>query len=446
MRINLPNSKTFSKIFNESTGIKISESIKGIATDSREIQSGDLYIAIKGEKVDGHSFLNQVFENGALAALVSDINDQVHGDQIQVRDTIESIGKIATEWRRQFNIPIIGITGSNGKTSTKELLRHILSSKFDIHATEGNYNTSIGLPLTLLQLNAFHGASILEMGANRAGDIEILAKIANPNFGLITNIAPAHLEGFGSIEAVAKTKAAIFENLGNGIAFVNAADRRVKEIALKGDSISFGLNPDCDYPADLHYEEDGTITLTINTEEIPTLSSNLSFAKNIIACCAIARELDVEWEAIKDRVSTFSPPKGRCEVKNNGSYIIIDDTYNANLESTLAAIDYLSAFSGQGEKVFIFGDMLELGDVSREQHIAIGKKCDEMELSAVLTYGKETIATSESIKKVKINQHFDSKEELIDFLQKIIKSNDKILIKGSRGMRMETIIQGIMEN
>ena len=446
MRINLPNSKTFSKIFNESTGIKISESIKGIATDSREIQSGDLYIAIKGEKVDGHSFLNQVFENGALAALVSDINDQVHGDQIQVRDTIESIGKIATEWRRQFNIPIIGITGSNGKTSTKELLRHILSSKFDIHATEGNYNTSIGLPLTLLQLNAFHGASILEMGANRAGDIEILAKIANPNFGLITNIAPAHLEGFGSIEAVAKTKAAIFENLGNGIAFVNAADRRVKEIALKVDSISFGLNPDCDYPADLHYEEDGTITLTINTEEIPTLSSNLSFAKNIIACCAIARELDVEWEAIKDRVSTFSPPKGRCEVKNNGSYIIIDDTYNANLESTLAAIDYLSAFSGQGEKVFIFGDMLELGDVSREQHIAIGKKCDEMELSAVLTYGKETIATSESIKKVKINQHFDSKEELIDFLQKIITSNDKILIKGSRGMRMETIIQSIMEN
>ena len=446
MRINLPNSKTFSKIFNESTGIKISESIKGIATDSREIQSGDLYIAIKGEKVDGHSFLNQVFENGALAALVSDINDQVHGNQIQVRDTIESIGKIATEWRRQFNIPIIGITGSNGKTSTKELLRHILSSKFDIHATEGNYNTSIGLPLTLLQLNAFHGASILEMGANRAGDIEKLAKIANPNFGLITNIAPAHLEGFGSIEAVAKTKAAIFENLGNGIAFVNAADRRVKDIALKGDSISFGLNPDCDYPADLHYEEDGTITLTINTEEIPTLSSNLSFAKNIIACCAIARELDVEWEAIKDRVSTFSPPKGRCEVKNNGSYIIIDDTYNANLESTLAAIDYLSAFSGQGKKVFIFGDMLELGDVSREQHIAIGKKCDEMELSAVLTYGKETIATSESIKKVKINQHFDSKEELIDFLQKIIKSNDKILIKGSRGMRMETIIQGIMEN
>ena len=446
MRISLPNSKTFSKIFNESTGIKISESIKGIATDSREIQSGDLYIAIKGEKVDGHSFLSQVFENGALAALVSDTNDQVHGNQIKVGDTIESIGKIATEWRDQFNIPIIGITGSNGKTSTKDLLRHILSSKFDIHATEGNFNTSIGLPLTLLQLNAFHGASILEMGANQAGDIEILAKIANPNFGLITNIAPAHLEGFGSIEAVAKTKAAIFENLENGIAFVNAADRRVKEITVKGHSISFGLNPDCDYPADLHYEEDGTITLTINTEEIPTLSSNLSFAKNIIACCAIARELGVEWEAIKDRVSTFSPPKGRCEVKNNGSYIIIDDTYNANLESTIAAIDYLSAFSGQGRKIFIFGDMLELGDVSREQHIVIGRKCDEMELSAVLTYGKETIATCESIKKVKINQHFDSKEELIDFLQKIIISKDKILIKGSRGMRMETIVQSIMEN
>ena len=152
---------------------------------------------------------------------------------------------------------MIGITGTNGKTSTKELLKHILSSKFDIHATEGNYNTSIGLPLTLLQLTSFHGASILEMGANQIGDIDILAKIAKPNIGLITNIAPAHLEGFGSIEAVAKTKAAIFENLHDGIAFVNYADDKVRKIKVPSKSISFGINPDCDYPADIHYEVDG---------------------------------------------------------------------------------------------------------------------------------------------------------------------------------------------
>ncbi len=445
MRITLPNSRTFSRVFQKATGKSISEKIIGIATDSREIQKGDLYIAIQGEKFDGSEFLDQVFDNGASCAMVSKKQANNKGDQIEVSDTVKSIGKIATEWRSQFNIPVIGITGTNGKTSTKDLLKHILSSKFDIHATEGNYNTSIGLPLTLLQLTSFHGASILEMGANQIGDIDVLSKIAKPNIGVITNIAPAHLEGFGSIEVVAKTKAALFENLSNGTAFINYADERIKTIKVLGKSVSFGINPDCDYPADIHYEKDGTITLTINTAEIPTFSSNLSFAKNIIACSAIARELGVKWDAINDRIQTFTPPKGRCEVKNNGSYIVIDDTYNANLESAAAALDYLNAFSGDGKKIFIFGDMLELGNLSEEQHIAVGKKCDEQNLSAVLTYGSESLSTHKAIKNVEVNHHFDRKSELIEFVNNIVSSNDKVLVKGSRGMKMETIIEGLLK-
>ena len=445
MRINLPNARTFSQVFKKAIGVDIVENINGVTTDSREIQKGDLYISIKGENVDGNIFLNDVFKKGALCAIVSEEIPDSDGFQIEVPDTVKAIGKVATEWRSQFDIPVIGITGTNGKTSTKDLLRHILSSKFDIHATEGNYNTSIGLPLTLLQLTTFHGASILEMGANQIGDIDILAKIAKPNIGLITNIAPAHLEGFGSIDAVAKTKAAIFENLHDGIAFINYADDKVRKIKATSKSISFGINPDCDYPADIHYEEDGTITLTINAEEIPTFSPNLSFAKNIIACTAIARELGVEWEAIKDRVHTFIPPKGRCEVKNNGSYIVIDDTYNANLESTIAAIDYLSAFSGEGKKIFIFGDMLELGDLSVDQHMAVGRKCDEINLEAVLTYGNHTYSTNEAIKKVKINHHFKTKTELSEFASEIISPKDKVLVKGSRGMKMETIVERLLE-
>ena len=445
MRITLPNSRTFSRVFQKATGKSISEKIIGIATDSREIQKGDLYIAIQGEKFDGSEFLDQVFDNGASCAMVSKKQANNKGDQIEVSDTVKSIGKIATEWRSQFNIPVIGITGTNGKTSTKDLLKHILSSKFDIHATEGNYNTSIGLPLTLLQLTSFHGASILEMGANQIGDIDVLSKIAKPNIGVITNIAPAHLEGFGSIEVVAKTKAALFENLSNGTAFINYADERIKTIKVLGKSVSFGINPDCDYPADIHYEKDGTITLTINTAEIPTFSSNLSFAKNIIACSAIARELGVKWDAINDRIQTFTPPKGRCEVKNNGSYIVIDDTYNANLESAAAALDYLNAFSGDGKKIFIFGDMLELGDLSEEQHIAVGEKCDEQNLSAVLTYGNQSLSTFKTIKKIEINDHFNSKSELIEFVNNIVSSKDKVLVKGSRGMKMETIIEGLLK-
>ena len=443
MRISLPNPTKFLEVFRSSLGESLDIELNGIATDSREVQKGDLYIAIAGERVDGHSFLKDVFNNGASAALVSKVFNNIQGKQILVNDTISAIGKVSTFWRKQFDLPIIGITGSNGKTSTKELLKHILSAKFDIHATEGNYNTSIGLPLTLLQLTSFHGASILEMGANQPGDIKELCKIANPTHGLITNVAPAHLEGFGTIENIAKTKGALFESLSKGVSFINITDNQVSKLKIFGDKVTFGLTPDCDYPADLHHDEDSKITLTINAQEIPTNSSNLSFAKNVIATSAIAQELGIEWDAIIDRVQTFIPPKGRCEVKNNGKITIIDDTYNANLESTIASIDYLKAFSGNGKRIFIFGDMLELGDSSITQHKAVGDKCNDSEINAVLTVGPETIATEGAL-RVEFHRHYKNKVDLLKTLKEIVKDGDKVLVKGSRGMRMETIIEEML--
>lgn len=443
MRISLPNPTQFSKIFESALGKPLNIELTGIATDSREVQKGDLYIAISGDRVDGHLFLKEVFDKGAGAALVSESFNQIKGYQILVDNTINAIGKVSTLWREQFDFPIIGITGSNGKTSTKELLKHILSAKFDVHATEGNYNTSIGLPLTLLQLTSFHGASILEMGANQSGDIKELCKIANPTHGLITNVAPAHLEGFGTIENVAKTKGALFESLSEGVSFVNITDNQVSKLKTYGDKVTFGLTPDCDYPADLHHEEDSTITLTINTQEVATNSTNLSFAKNVIATSAVAQELGLEWDAIIDRVQTFIPPKGRCEVKNNGEITIIDDTYNANLESTIAAIDYLKAFSGDGQRIFVFGDMLELGDSSIEQHKTIGKKCNDSEISVVLTIGKETIATDGAL-LIDFHRHFNHKDDLLESLNEIIQDGDKVLVKGSRGMKMETIVEALL--
>ena len=196
MRISLPNSTEFAKVFESALGNALEVEASGLVTDSREVQKGDMYIAIPGKRVDGHSFLTEVFEKGAVSALVNHVNTNIDGKQILVDDPVKAIGKVSTVWRSQFDVPVIGITGSNGKTSTKELLKHILSAKFDIHATEGNYNTSIGLPLTLLQLTSFHGASILEMGANQPGDIEKLCQIGKPTHGVITNISPAHLEGF----------------------------------------------------------------------------------------------------------------------------------------------------------------------------------------------------------------------------------------------------------
>ena len=444
MRIDLPNPDKFKHIFDMTLDEPLSEKVNGISTDSRDIKEGDLYLAISGEKVDGHSFLEEVFAKGARTALVSQSIDNFKGKLIKLDDPVYAIGEIAKTWRDQFQIPVIGITGSNGKTSTKELLKYILSAKYDIHATEGNYNTSIGLPLTLLRLTEYHGVSILEMGANQPGDIEKLCKIARPTHGLITNIAPAHLEGFGDIQTVANTKGELFKYLSSGLSFINAADNRINDLETYGDSITFGLTSNCDYPTDLHHNNDGSIILTIDAEEIKTNSKNLSFAKNVIACSTIASELGLSWEAIKDRILTSKPPKGRCEIKTNGQITVIDDTYNANVDSTIAAIDYLKAFSGNGKRIFVFGDMLELGDSSEDQHRIIGKKCQKEELSVVFTIGNETIVAHEEINNSILHKHFEQKESLLSNLNEIISEGDKILVKGSRGMRMEKIVELII--
>ena len=444
MRINLPHPNKFAKIWEEVTGVALNKTVRGIVTDSREVRPGDLYIAISGDRVDGHTFIKDVFEKGAVCALVNSEIENADEQLIKVNNSVSTIGKVAKAWRNQFDIPVMGITGSNGKTSTKELLKHMLSAQFNIHATEGNFNTSIGLPLTLLRLTKENTISLLEMGANQPGDIAQLCEIAQPTHGVITNIAPAHLEGFGTIEAVAKTKGELFACLSKGVSFINAADYRVGALEILGDSISFGLTPECDYPADIHHEKDGTITLTVDAEEIPTHSVNLTFAKNVIACAAIARTLGLSWGEIRENVASFQPPKGRCEVKNNGMITIIDDTYNANLESTVAAIDYLKAFSGNGQRIFVFGDMFELGDLSQDQHRRVGEKCNEAELSAVFTVGEETVTTDAIITYSELHKHFDNKDDLLTSLKSIVKDGDKVLVKGSRGMKMETIVEAML--
>lgn len=444
MRINLPHPNKFAKIWEEVTDVALNKTVKGIVTDSREVRPGDLYIAISGDRVDGHTFIKDVFEKGAVCALVNSEIENADEQLIKVNNSVSTIGKLAKAWRNQFDIPVMGITGSNGKTSTKELLKHMLSAQFNIHATEGNFNTSIGLPLTLLRLTKENTISLLEMGANQPGDIAQLCEIAQPTHGVITNIAPAHLEGFGTIEAVTKTKGELFACLSKGVSFINAADYRVGALEILGDSISFGLTPECDYPADIHHEKDGTITLTVDAEEIPTHSVNLTFAKNVIACAAISRTLGLSWGEIRENVASFQPPKGRCEVKNNGMITIIDDTYNANLESTVAAIDYLKAFSGNGQRIFVFGDMFELGDLSQDQHRRVGEKCNEAELSAVFTVGEETVTTDAIITYSELHKHFDNKDDLLTSLKSIVKDGDKVLVKGSRGMKMETIVEAML--
>ena len=443
MRIDIKQPERFAAVFETVTSTSLHRAISGIATDSRECKEGDLYIALTGERTDGHGFLPAVMEQGAAAALVSKKNKELNLQQIKVENPQFSIGKIAREWRRQFEIPVIGITGSNGKTSTKELLVHVLSGSYNVHATDGNFNTYIGLPLTLLQMNDSHDISIIEMGASVPGEIKVLCTIAEPSHGLITNVAPAHLEGFGSLETIAHEKGALFRSLDEGISFVNQADKMVSNIPFHGPRITFGLTPDCDFPADIYHEDDGTLTLILDTHEIPTGSHNLSFIKNSIAVSAIAVTLGIEWNDLKKHLQSFSPPAGRCQVKQVANITIIDDTYNANLASSLAALDYLKAFSGNGRRIFVFGDMFELGPTSDEQHRKIGEKCSEMGLDGVFTVGEHTVHTDSAIQNGVVHEHFSSQESLIESLKTTVNSGDKILFKGSRGMAMENVIEGV---
>ena len=444
MRITLPDPVGFAECFAAVSGVKVIPEIKGITTDSRDVKPEDLYIALSGRRTDGHNFVPAVELEGCSAALVSDVQKDCKTiQQIKVDDPLITIGQTAKLWRENVNIPVFGITGTNGKTSTKELIKHVLSENMNVHATEGNYNTSIGVPLTMLTMTSSHEISILELGANQKGDIRYLWEITKPNHGLITNIAPAHLEGFGSVEEIAKEKGELFLALNNGFSFVNNADEKVNALPCSGKKISYGLTPTCDFPADIISEDDGSLTLIIDSEEIPTDSRNLTFLKNVIAAASVSITLGVDWNVFRDRISTFDPPKGRCQVKQFNSVTVIDDTYNANLESTIAALDYLKAFGGNGRKVFIFGDMFELGQDTESHHRKIGEKCKQTNLDAVYLLGEKTLFTDMELNSSTTHRHYSSKNKLISSLKDSFKEGDKILIKGSRGMAMETIIQGI---
>lgn len=447
MRITLPEPKRFSKLFKNVTNISFTKTVTGICTDSRQCVEGDLYIAIKGDTVDGHQFIKDAHNSGAVAALVTKTNNTINGNlqQVEVGNPIKTIGEVANVWRKQFDLPVIGITGSNGKTTTKDLIKHILNSNYAVHATKGNFNTSIGVPLTLLQMHKIHDFSIIEMGANQPGDIKTLCQIVEPTDGLITNIAPAHLEGFGSIDKIAKEKSELFTHLTNGTAFVNLSDEWISTFTTNANSITYGCNTDCDFSADYHRESDGKIVLIINDNKINTNSQNIVFAKNILAASSIANSFDIDWTTIQKQVLSFTPTYGRSVITKYDKITVIDDTYNANYISTLAAIEHLALYPTIGRRIFIFGDMAELGNSSKKFHEKIGEKCLENNLDAVFTLGMQTIITDNIFDTLKYHKHYNNKEKLSEELINFIQKDDIILFKGSRSMEMEKIIQEVFK-
>ena len=419
----------------------------GVSFDTRTLQPGNLYFAILGETKDGHDFVEEARRNGAAGLVVSKpIKSSI--PVVTVEDTTKALGELGQLWREQFSIPLVGLTGSNGKTTTKNMIAAIFEEAgLNPLATEGNFNNQWGVPLMLSRLTSEHKSAVIEMGMNHFDEIRYLTNLAKPTIALITNAGPSHLEGVGgTIKGVAQAKGEIFEGLSkDGTAVINADDKFAelwKKLAGQQSTrkiITFGL----DHPADVHAE------LIPNGFSLRYLDQKINIKLNLLgkhnirnalgaAAVAVANHIDLE--IIKSALEKIHPEHGRMEVKKglNGSKII-DDTYNSNPLSFKAAMEAIS--KDNAKKILVLGDMRELGEQALELH----RECGELAKAS----GVEKIfATGELMKELVKSfgenaQHFNSQEELIQALLPYLAKDVLVLVKGSRSMKMEKVVDAI---
>lgn len=421
----------------------------GVSTDTRTLKHGDLFVALVGPNFDGHSFVNEAAGKGAVGALVSrtlaaDVS------AVQVADTRLGLGQLAAHWRRQFQIPVIAVTGSNGKTTVKNMIAAILNVTGPVLATQGNLNNDIGVPLTLLRLKPGDLHAVIEMGMNHPGEIDYLTKLTRPTIALINNAAAAHLAGLGSVSAVARAKGEIYSGLdADGIAVLNADDPHAdlwRELAAPHRVITFGLDRPADVSAEYELDAGGS-TIHLKTPH-GGINMRLSLlgrhnVMNALAASSASLAAGVSLADIQTGLEKLRSVSGRLEVKHglNGARIL-DDTYNANPGSLAAGVEVLKAASG--ERVLVLGDMGELGEAARDIHRRVGLLAKSLGIERLYAVGELTPGAVEAFGKGA--QHFTSHEALIENLRSCLHADMTVLVKGSRLMKMERVVVGIVEH
>jgi len=420
-----------------------------VVTDSRKIAEGSIFFALKGENFDGNQFAKQALEKGAAYAVIDDAT-QVKSDErlLLVKDVLTSLQELANLYRQRFDIPLIGITGSNGKTTTKELISTVLSTQYKTHFTKGNFNNHIGVPLTLLEIPMDTEVAVIEMGANHVGEIDFLCNIAQPTHGIITNIGKAHLEGFGSLEGVKKAKSELYRYLTSfrGIAFVNRDENYLLDLAAEKLRKIFYLRSENPNKEVAEYEVkfiscDPYVKVAFLSwrEELIEAQSQLIGAynfNNIMTAVAIGKYFKVPGIKIKNAIENYVPQNNRSEIIESESNVFILDAYNANPSSMKEALNNL-AQSNKAQKVAILGDMLELGEYSEEEHKAI------IDIAFAKSL-KDIILVGAAFKEVAQNYelpHFDDVVQLKTWFETKTYENTIFLIKGSRGIRLEKLLK-----
>jgi UDP-N-acetylmuramoyl-tripeptide--D-alanyl-D-alanine ligase len=426
----------------------------GVSTDTRTVSSGQLFVALKGPNYDAHNFVQDALKKGAAGVLVQR-KLKIDAPQIIVPDTQLALGRLAAAWRQQFSIPVIAITGSNGKTTVKEMIVSILKQQGSVLSTRGNLNNEIGVPLTLLQFLASHDSAIIEEGASHPGDISYLSELVKPTVAVVTNAAGAHLEGFGSLDAVARTKGELFENLPEGgTAVINADDKYAslwKSLAGDKKIITFGLSAAADVRGLLgegalkKAESLKGCRLEITTPEgecsvlIPLMGRHNAI--NALAATAAALSAGVKLDVIKKGLESVKPVPGRLEWKvgvNNAR--ILDDTYNANPASFSVALDVLSAYPG--DRYLALGDMAELGEKSEGFHEQAGRQARDSGVSHLYAIGEYSRFAVEAFGEQA--WHFSAQEQLVDRLREDMNANVTLLVKGSRSSRMDKVVEALV--
>ncbi|NUM80692.1 UDP-N-acetylmuramoyl-tripeptide--D-alanyl-D-alanine ligase [bacterium] len=426
----------------------------GVSTDSRSVQAGQAFFAIKGENFDGHDFVKAAFEKQAAIGVVSESWFAQNGKNFPAKsfvvtsDPLKALQNLAKLHRLKFDASVIAVTGSNGKTTCKEMIQAVVSPSYETLATQGNLNNEIGVPLTLLRMNESTQMAIIEMGADKKGDIALLCDIAKPDSGVITNIGKAHVGNFGNIETVAATKAELFDALtDDGVRYVNVDDPRLRQHAdRKKGLVTFGIEQEADYRGNiLSIDEKARVRLKITTPEHYELTMQLQTpgkhqAYNALIACAIGCSIDLDFHDITAAIEAYRPLSNRMGLRERNGYTVIDDTYNASPESMRAAIESLATMSTAGRKIAVLSDMLELGNESANEHYKLGEFLKTQHIDHIMITGKESAKIKEGNSAA---QFFNTKHELIDALKKIVKTGDAILVKGSRGMKMEEIVEAL---
>ncbi len=429
---------------------------KGVSTDSRTTKQGEIFFAIRGERLDGHEFVGRAFENGALIAVIhtpQSIDMFKTHPLLLVEDSTKALGKLAKNYRRKFDIPIIAVAGSNGKSTTKDMIAAVLGKKYNVLKTEGNLNNHIGVPHTLFRLQQKHDLAVIEIGTNHFGELSYLCEILEPTHGLITNVGREHLEFFGDVKGAAKAEGELYESLGrSGIGFINADDpwvvRKAKvvkrkvtygfaktNVHIRGRFLGINDRARAAFSAKVKGKREFNIQLSVPGKHAASCA---------LGAAAVGIQFNVAQRKIQQALRGFTSASKRMETMSTGGITILNDTYNANPDSVLAALETMSAMRCRGKKIVVLADMLELGAHAREEHRGIGTRIGDSGAEYLLTCGHlAKFIHDES--DIPLKFHYDEKNILSEYLSELVSPGDIVLVKGSRRMRMEDVVTFLVE-